>query len=297
MGSTCAVTVVGGSPDRLAELARRRVHGLEQRWSRFIASSEICALNSSDDEPRRVSQDTYLLVDHGVAAWRWTSGRFDPTVIDLMVEAGYDTSFEHIGRRAGPVPPTRSARAPGCGDVRLDPGGRTVTLPPGVGFDPGGLGKGLAADLVVEALLDAGAAGACVSMGGDLRVAGEPPEEGWRVGIANPFDPEDLIAMVALADHGLATSNRLIRRWQVDGEVRNHLLDPRSGQSVAGLVSASVIAGQAWWAEVLTKVAMVDRPTTRTMVPLLGGQGLYVEDDGGVEVSNGFAAFDARQLT
>ena len=73
-----------------------------------------------------------------------------------------------------------------------------MTLPPGVGFDPGGIGKGLAADLVVDLLLDGGAAGACVDLGGDGRMAGEPPTGGWRVGIGNPYVDGELIAVVGL---------------------------------------------------------------------------------------------------
>jgi thiamine biosynthesis lipoprotein len=165
-----------------------------------------------------------------------------------------------------------------------------------VGFDPGGIGKGLAADLVVEALLDAGAKGACVSMGGDVRVAGEPPAEGWRVGIANPFIDGDLVAVVMLADHGLATSNRLIRTWESRGRVHNHLVDPATGRSVSGLVSASVITGQAWWSEVLAKVAMVDRAATRTVIPLLKGDGLYIDADAEVNADPGFARFDVRSV-
>ena len=50
-----------------------------------------------------------------------------------------------------------------------------MTLPAGIRFDPGGIGKGLAADIVTEELIAAGAAGALVSVGGDVRVRGESP--------------------------------------------------------------------------------------------------------------------------
>lgn len=289
MGSTCDVTVVGGPPG-LCELAHRRVHELEQRWSRFIATSELSTVNDNPGVAHRVSADTYLLIDHGVAAWRWTSGRFDPTVLNLMIQAGYDRSFT-LGLRVAQK--SVRGRAPGCDGIALDPIARTVTLGYGVGIDPGGYGKGLAADLAVEALLDAGATGACVNLGGDLRAAGEPPDTGWRVGIANPLLADDLITTVRLEDHGLATSNRLIRRWGTPGQERNHLLDPASGSSVNGLISASVISGQAWWSEVLAKVAMVDARARRTFIPLMGAEGLYVQAGGEVAVSSGFSEFAA----
>jgi FAD:protein FMN transferase len=310
MGSTCEVTVVGGFSEALLSLARRRIQSLENRWSRFLPNSELSLLNDSSvcpsyaGRPHRVSDDTYLLIDHGVAAWRWTNGRFDPSVLHVIVQAGYDRSFVSLGvaepgrsvSLEGPLDPfgTRGLTAPGCGGIVLDQVARTVMLPPGVGLDPGGFGKGLAADLVVETLMEAGARGVCVNMGGDIRVTGEAPNGGWKIGIANPFIDDDLITKVLLEDHGLATSNRLIRRWNSDGVEYNHLFDPATGKSVNGLVSASIISGQAWWSEVLAKVAMVDSGARKRFLPLMGAHGLYVHHDGEVEASHDFASFDAR---
>ncbi len=291
MGSPCAVTVIGG-PARALALAAERAADLEQRWSRFRDSSELSRLNASPGTACRVSHDTFLLIDHGVAAHRLTSGRFDPTVLDILERSGYDRSFEHIGHR--PAPERQLRPAPGCKGIELHAANRTVTLPPGVRFDPGGLGKGLAADLIVEALLDVGVDGACVSMGGDVRVSGEAPAGGWRIGIANPTIEDDLLCAVLLVDQGLATSNRLVRRWSMSGQERNHLVNPRTAAPCHDLLAASIIAGQTWWAEVLTKVAMVDFASTRLTISLLGGEGLFVDADQRVAATAGFARFDAR---
>ena len=268
MGTACEVTVVGGD-ERLTRRARERVEELEARWSRFRPASEITRLNERSGRPTGLSPDSYLLVDHAVAGWRWTGGRYDPTVLHAVEAAGYRCSFEQIGGQATAGP---SQPAPGCAAIVLDPELRAVTLPPGVGFDPGGIGKGLAADLVVDLLLEEGAAGACVSLGGDGRLAGEPPPEGWRVGIGSPYDDAELLAVVGLRDHGIATSSRLRRRWTAGGVERHHLIDPRSGDSVDnGLDSVTVIADDAWIAEILTKAAFVGGE--RDGVVLVAGAG------------------------
>ncbi|MGO9197832.1 MAG: FAD:protein FMN transferase [Acidimicrobiales bacterium] len=63
-----------------------------------------------------------------------------------------------------------------------------VYLPPKVGIDSGGIGKGLAADVVVEELLQSGAAGVCVNLGGDLRAGGVPPDgSGWTIAVDHPW--------------------------------------------------------------------------------------------------------------
>src|SRR2546428_658254 len=65
-----------------------------------------------------------------------------------------------------------------------------VRLPVGTGFDPGGIGKGLAADSVVDELRADGAAGVCVNIGGDVRVEGDSPSgEAWTVAVEHPDRP------------------------------------------------------------------------------------------------------------
>src|SRR4029078_51858 len=64
----------------------------------------------------------------------------------------------------------RGATAAGSAVVR-----EAVRLPAGTGFDPGGIGKGLAADIVVDEIRADGADGVCVNPGGDVRVDGPSP--------------------------------------------------------------------------------------------------------------------------
>ena len=72
---------------------------------------------------------------------------------------------------------TRSARRRAAVEQAADGAERilvaadAVALPVGTGFDPGGIGKGLAADIVVDELVAEGAAGMCINLGGDVRRA------------------------------------------------------------------------------------------------------------------------------
>jgi FAD:protein FMN transferase len=76
--------------------------------------------------------------------------------------------------------------------------------------------------------------------------------------VGNPYDPDELLTVVRLGNHGIATSSRMIRRWASGESVRHHLIDPRTGQPTDnGLDSVTVIAGDAWVAEILTKAAFV----------------------------------------
>lgn len=249
-----ATVVVTSSPDTVAgpnivRSAIDRLHELEQRWSRFLPSSEISELNASPGVLRQVGPDTFRLVEALVHAWHATDGAFDPTLLGTLVHLGYGASREQAELTTSLAPGTAPGGRPAEILVRADD--RAVMLPPGTTLDPGGLGKGLAADLIVDEIMAAGAAGALVEIGGDLRVQGRPP-----AGAAWPISIDDTRAVVELARGGVATSSSRLRTWTIDGDRRHHLLDPTTQRSTATDVeSCTVIAGTAAWAESFTKVA------------------------------------------
>jgi thiamine biosynthesis lipoprotein len=287
MGSDVHVIVVAAD-GVLLDTAMARIDDLERRWSRFIETSEVCALNRHPGEDVPVSVETRLLVERAIEAWRITGGGFDPTVLGDVIRAGYDRSFDEL---AGPVRPGSSMLGKGATNIVI--GESTVRLPDGVGFDPGGIGKGLAADLVAAETVAAGAAGVCVNLGGDLRALGRSPLGAvWTVAIQHQLVPEPIV-LVGMADGAVATSTTLRRRWDVDGEARHHLIDPWTGEpSESDLVLVSVVAGEAWMAEVLAKAELL-RGSARVF-ELVGGTGaeaLAVTVDGRVLATDGLHRF------
>jgi thiamine biosynthesis lipoprotein len=291
MGSDAHVIVVDGPPDAL-ETARARIEQLERLWSRFLPDSEVSDLNRHPGEAREVSDETRLLIAKAVEAWAASGGAFDPTVLGSLVAAGYDRSFELIDDETSSpaVDLPTSLALVGCTDIELD--GTSVKLPAGTGFDPGGIGKGLAADLVVEELRALGAAGACVNLGGDLRVSGEGPHGGpWIIDIEAP-GREVRLARVSLTEGAVATSTTLRRRWGPGGE-RHHLIDVTTGEpSATDLELATVVAGAAWLAEVHAKTVLLrGAPHQFDLVDGTGPEALSVDRHGYVCRTPGMAGF------
>ena len=288
MGTTAHVVLRGdGAPEHDTQRCLDELGDLESRWSRFLPNSELSRLGRADGAPTKVSAVTALLVELMVIAWRRTEGLFDPSMVDLLERAGYDRSFEQLDSETPPTPapcpaaPTVAAHLhpPLLDEVEADPRTGLVRLPSGVRLDPGGLGKGLAADLVATAACDRGATGALVSIGGDLRVAGTPPPRGWEVEIDHH---RGLTARVNLRSGALATSSTLRRRWQRDGRQLHHVLDPRTGRPSTGdAVAVSVVAATAWWAEAVATAVLLafgDASTTALLAELTEGTGVLVSD-------------------
>lgn len=284
MGTRVHVVVVGG-PAELALRAGHRIDQLEQAWSRFRADSEISRLNTAGGRPVEVGHETWVLLSKACQAWRLSQGAFDPTVLEAMEANGYDRSFGQLGASPATTPRT-PVRGAGCAGIELDDRRRSVRLPAGVGIDPGGIGKGLAADMVAAEMMRSGASGVLVNIGGDLVALGEPPAgEHWVVEIDEATICPVPLCAVRIERGGLATSVTTRRRWASSDGDRHHLVDPATGESTPGpTVLVSALACEGWVAEVTTKAHMVGRVS-----PALGSvPALTLDTEGRMESHAGF---------
>ena len=275
------------APEADAAVAGREVEALFAEWervlSRFQPTSELSRLNlaSSGARARRevLVGDLVLAVTRAaLAAAEATDGLFDPTLLHSLVAEGYDQSFELMPASRSSTGPSAE---PGRGhwrDVRVDLLLRSVSLPPGVGLDFGGIAKGMAVDAAVDRLRAAGITPVVVEAGGDLAVHGTPVDGTW------PIDVETgaTITGVELDRGAMATSSIAKRRWMVNGELRHHLLDPRTGRAaVTDLLSATVAANTCREAEVAAKCALIlGEAAGGSFLDSLGLAGLLVAQDG-----------------
>ena len=289
---THAHVVIGDCEPAHAALALEGVHRLEALWSRFIPESEISQINASPGRPVAVSPETIELVDRAVEAWELTDGLFDPMVLEDLVSLGYDRTFREL-ETLPPQEPAAVDGAPAAARerpaVRVDRQASTVTVE-GRGFDSGGIGKGLAADMVAASLIEAGAGAALVNLGGDLRTAGRTPEGGWRVDVAHPFNRGGAPAgRFRLDGQALVTRSSQGRRWSRAGDENHHLLDPASGRSaLSDIASVTVVDGEGWRAEALSKAAFLrGRHGALEMLPAFGAAGMVVGRDGAVDWTAG----------
>jgi FAD:protein FMN transferase len=129
---------------------------------------------------------------------------------------------------------------PGWQSIRLD--GQVVHLAAGVRLDLGATAKGLGADRSAKAAFTAaGSGGVLVSLGGDIAIAGDAPDGGWPLLVADEhrqarqFEPGRAPAQVIrLTGGGLATSSVTCRRWRRAGQDMHHIVDPRTGYPARG---------------------------------------------------------------
>jgi len=233
---------------RVGQIFERQDH----RCSRFRDDSEITLVNRRTGRPTRLSQDLAEVIALALQGAARSGGRFDPTVLDAVVAAGYDRDFDEVlaGARAALHPPRPCGR---WREVRLE--GDVLHLPAGVGLDLGGIAKGWTVDLAAAAALETGLPWAVVNAGGDLRIVGSPPEPGLDVRVEDPESPDDEALRLVLSGGAIATSSVTRRAW---GSGQHHLIDPSTGAPAStGILQATVWAPTCAEAEVGAKDALL----------------------------------------
>ena len=265
-------------PDALAE-AEREIRRLERILSRFLPGSELDVLNRAGE--LEAGPELFEVVALALEARERSGGRFDPTVHEAVVAAGYDRTFEDVAADSPAV-----AHAARCGGgVRLDPGSRRIELEPGFRLDLGGIAKGWAADRACE-LLEA--AGPClVNAGGDLAVRGLLGGGPWPVAVDVPGTPLTL----GISEGGAATSGCDHRRWRRGGVDLHHLVDPATGRpSRSDLVRVTAVADSAAAAEVAAKTLfLAGERAAAAEANALGIPCVLVTQDGRTVLAGGLA--------
>ena len=260
LGTSMRVAAV--LPDRLSTAKRaadRVVSAIDQTCSRFRENSELSALHRQPG--REVSISPLLARALGVSlrAARLTGGLVDPTVGTAVKAAGYDRDFAAVPAR-GPAVKLRAAAVPGWERIRLEEARGRVFLPAGVEIDLGSTAKALAADMAALAACEAAGCGILVSLGGDVGTAGESPEPGWRVQVAEDsaasLDPD--AETIAIRSGGIATSSTRVRRWVRGRKALHHIIDPRTGKPADGpWRTVTVVASSCVDANIAATAALV----------------------------------------
>jgi FAD:protein FMN transferase len=293
-----AVTVRIGSGSRSPDDAIAAVaavfQAVEKECTRFDEASPLMRANAAGESWHRVPRHCYAALRSAAAAHLRTGGMFDPRVLSVLREIGYDRSLP-FGVGDVVVAGVRSAahsKTPTCSwRPRFDPTIRAVAVG-AVPVDLGGIGKGLAVGWAAQAIADS-CPSFLIEAGGDCYLAGDGPSGvGWQVAVEDPRGGDRPVAVLSLRDTGCATSSIRVRHWTVDGRPVHHLIDPRTGQpGGAGLLAVTVVEADPAMAEVWSKALFLAGAANIANVAAARQlRALWVTEDGTVGMSEPIAA-------
>ncbi|MHC4721523.1 MAG: FAD:protein FMN transferase [Planctomycetota bacterium] len=253
-----AVAVDSKTAKVAVEAAFSRLTRVDELMSDYIADSQLSQVNrEAFDKPVRVDDDLFEVLRISGEYSRQTDGAFDITVGSVV----------KLWRRAqdGGELPTETELAEASAKVGfekliLDEENRTARFAvDGMRLDLGGIAKGYAIDLAIEAMQQAGAIGGLIDVGGDVRCFGPPSDnkESWLVGLQDPSVEGQLLLVLKLRDMAVATSGGYRRFTEVNGKKYSHIINPQAGSTADELVSVSVVAQTATAADALATAVSV----------------------------------------
>jgi FAD:protein FMN transferase len=229
----------------------------EQVLSRFRYNSELTRLNQTFERPVPVSQVLWDVFQVAQEAEEKTNGLVTPTVLNAMIQAGYDRTFDELPYFTTTLPDTPETTAAPLIFIPFNEADRTITLPRGLGLDFGGVAKGWAAHQTVKRLQVEGPA--LVDAAGDIAISG--PRAGgspWQIGVADPFHKGEEIETLFLNQCGVATSGKDRRRWTRDGVFQHHIIDPFTNRPAeTDVLTVTVVAPDVMQAEAAAKAAFI----------------------------------------
>jgi len=246
MGCLYSIVAHGGDRDAIArtlEASLDEVDRIDRLMSHYRVDSELSRINrDAARAPVTVDRELFDFIALSLRYSAESDGAFDITVGPLMKAWGF---FRGGGRVPSGQELKRARQVTGFRHVILNARNQTIRFNrDGVELDLGGIAKGYAVDRAVEVLRREGVGSALVNAcGSTIYGLGYPPDEtAWPVDIQDPLDERRISFSIRLRDRAVSVSGSAEKFFERDGVRYSHIMNPRTGRPVHGVLSVVVLA-------------------------------------------------------
>ncbi len=229
---------------RIVDEAFDEVDRIDRLMSHYKTNSPLSRINrEAAQHPVAVEPELFDFIVEAMRYHRDSDGAFDITVGPLMKAWGF---FRGEGHLPSDDELAAARHHVGGTHVMLDPIAKTIAFDEsGVELDLGGIAKGYAVDRVAELLRRRQIAAALISAGGStIYGLGAPPgADAWQVQLQDPIDPRKIAFAIELKDRALSVAGTSEKAFEAGGVRYSHIMDPRTGMPVQGVLSVAVLTG------------------------------------------------------
>ena len=219
-------------------ICEKELERIESIFSKTIADSEISGINNSSTYT--VSDECAHILSKSLELANATDSAFNPALGQIV------SLWDITGKKHIPTEKEISSLLPYCSYTGINVTDNTVTKEYiKTHLDLGACVKGYAAQRAVEMLKENGISDAMVSIGGNIAVTGEADGRNglWRIGIRNPFNPEEAAGYLDCTNIVISVSGDYERYFEKDGTIYHHIFDSKTGKpSDTDIKSVAVIA-------------------------------------------------------
>lgn len=259
MGTSVTIKVSGLDKkiaNEMIEDAAREIEKIEFLLNPFREGSEIWILNKYG-VLKYPSEHLLTVLERALKYSEVSQGAFDITA----VSTAKDVTYRDIALSRE--------------EVRF--------LKKGVIISLGGIAKGYAVDRAIEVLKRNGVQHGLVDAGGDIRtIDGRGDGKAWRIGVRNPFNKVELVAILKLSNKAVATSGVY---------ERSNVMNPRERKAVEDPVSATVISNSAMDADALATLSLVSPEIGLNIVKRFDSELMLIRRSGEMIFSDGFKSY------
>jgi thiamine biosynthesis lipoprotein len=305
MGSLFEIYLSGTDREALiaaGEEALNEVERQERQLSHYRDDSDVSRLNMhARQQWVRLEPKLYDLLKRCCRLSHETGGAFDITSGPLVKAWGF---FRGEGNIPSDEQAETALAAVGSDKILFDDEDHLVYFAaPNLEINLGAVGKGVAVDEAARTLRFFGVENAVIHGGhSTIYAMGDAPpgdtntdgHEGWPFEIKDPRDRETVLETVRLHDEAISTSGNYEQFFEVGGVRYTHILDPRTGRPVQGMISVSVISPSAEESDALSTAFFVlgRKATQETCKARPNIRVIMVEDAGSGEISVSRFGFD-----
>ena len=285
MGSPFEITVISPNEDIgyiSIQEAVDEIRRIERMISSWDPESETSLINQNAGvQPVRVSNELFYLLERSVQISEMTNGAFDVTYAALDNVWDFSQAMEKF-----PTPEkiSRAVSLVGYEKIQLNREEFTVYLPKkGMKIGFGAIGKGYAADRAKELLISKQISSGFINAAGDVTAWGTKVNgEKWLLGVANPLGKNRMFTWVPIIESSASVSGKFDKFLTYNGKRYSHLINPRSGYPVTGIIRVIVFGQSAELCDALsTAIHILGKDEGLALINQLGDTEVIIIDNFG----------------
>lgn len=224
-----------------------RFADIHRRMSVYDPGSDINKINNAYEDSVLVGADTYQLIKDSVSYHKISNNVFDISIGPLLM-------LWKESQKRNSLPSAEEIKAAqdklGVAYIALLPDNHIRLVKQGMKINVDSIGDGYAADEAARILRNFGFENFLIDASGELYGGGKNCHGNlWRIGIRDPLDPVALMEVVYVSNAAVSTSGNYERYYEVEGQRFSHIINPLTGYPHNEILSATVIAPSAQFAD------------------------------------------------
>ncbi|MGE6354887.1 FAD:protein FMN transferase [Flavobacterium sp. NPDC079362] len=262
MGNNFTITVVAENEhigNKSINLAIEEIRRIEKLLTTYKEDSQTNLINENAGiKPVKVDPEVFHLIERCIGISKITQGAFD------ISYGSIDKSLWNFDKTMTELPDAETAlkmvHLIDYRNIILDPENTTVFLKEkGMRIGFGGIGKGYAAEMAKQILLNHNVESGIINASGDLSAWGlQPDGRKWTIGVVDPDAPNAAFSYMEISNKAVATSGNYEKFVTINGKKYSHTIDPKTGLPITGIKSVTIISGNAEFADAMaTPIAVM----------------------------------------